>query len=116
MAVDLGRDGIRVNTLCPGWVDTHMADKAASAAAQIHHVDDAEARDLLVRNNPIRRMADPDEIARCVEFLASDASSFVTGTVLVADGGQSIVDLGTLALGRPAETRPITVRHESEEP
>lgn len=52
------------------------------------------ARRVLVEHNPINRMADLDEIARCVEFLATDAASFVTGAVLIADGGQSIVDLG----------------------
>lgn len=100
MAVDLGPAGIRVNTLCPGWVDTPMAGKASAAAGQMHDLDDEESRRLLVRNNPIRRMADPDEIASCVEFLVSGASSFVTGAMLVADGGQTIVDVGTLGLNR----------------
>jgi meso-butanediol dehydrogenase/(S,S)-butanediol dehydrogenase/diacetyl reductase len=54
------------------------------------------ARSLLVQFNPLNRMGRPEEIARCVEFLATDASSFVTGAVLMADGGQSIVDVGTL--------------------
>lgn len=101
MAVDLGPDGIRVNTLCPGWVDTPMGDKASAAASAIHAVDQAESRRMLVAHNPIARMADPDEIAACVEFLASGASSFVTGALLVADGGQTIVDVGTLSLARP---------------
>ncbi len=101
MAVDLGPHGIRVNTLCPGWVDTPMGSRATAAAGRIHDVDDDLSKDVLVRNNPIRRMAHPDEIASCVEFLVCDASSFVTGTVLVADGGQTIVDLGTLPLSKP---------------
>ncbi len=100
MAMDLGPVGIRVNTLCPGWVDTPMAGKASTAAGQIHDLDEAQSRELLVRNNPIRRMADPDEIASCVEFLVSGAASFVTGAMLVADGGQTIVDVGTLGLNR----------------
>ncbi len=100
MALDLGPAGIRVNTLCPGWVDTPMAGKASAAAGHIHDLDDQRARELLVRNNPIRRMADPDEIASCVEFLVSGAASFVTGAMLVADGGQTIVDVGTLGLNR----------------
>jgi NAD(P)-dependent dehydrogenase (short-subunit alcohol dehydrogenase family) len=98
MALDLGPSGIRVNTLCPGWVDTPMADGAIRRVAQVHAVSMEAARDILVRHNPIRRLADPDEIAKCIEFLATDDSSFVTGTVLVADGGQSIVDLGTLPM------------------
>jgi NAD(P)-dependent dehydrogenase (short-subunit alcohol dehydrogenase family) len=101
MALDLGPSGIRVNTLCPGWVDTPMADGAIRRVAQVHGVSMEAARDILVRHNPIRRLADPDEIAKCIEFLATDDSSFVTGTVLIADGGQSIVDLGTLPMVGP---------------
>jgi meso-butanediol dehydrogenase/(S,S)-butanediol dehydrogenase/diacetyl reductase len=101
MALDLGPSGIRVNALCPGWVDTPMADGALRRVAHVHGVSVDEARHILVGHNPIRRLADPDEIAKCVEFLATDDSSFVTGTVLIADGGQSIVDLGTLPLVPP---------------
>jgi NAD(P)-dependent dehydrogenase (short-subunit alcohol dehydrogenase family) len=98
LARDYGRDGIRVNTLCPGWVDTPMVEPALRMLAGAHRISMDAARALLVEHNPINRMAHPDEIARCVEFLATDASSFVTGAVLVADGGQSIVDLGMLPL------------------
>jgi len=98
MALDLGADGIRVNTLCPGWVDTPMASGAVDLTAHANGVTSEEARHLMVQRNPIQRLSDPDEIAACVEFLASDASSFVTGSVLIADGGQSIVDLGTLSM------------------
>lgn len=98
MALDLGVDGIRVNTLCPGWVDTPMAAGAADLTAHVNEVDNERARELMVGRNPIQRLSDPDEIAACIEFLASDASSFVTGTMLIADGGQSIVDLGTLSM------------------
>lgn len=101
MALDLGASGIRVNTICPGWVATPMAEGAVRRVARVRNVSEEEARDMLVRHNPIRRMADPDEIAKCVMFLATDDSSFVTGAVLMADGGQSIVDLGSLPLGAP---------------
>jgi short-subunit dehydrogenase len=101
MALDLGPFGIRVNTLCPGWVDTPMAEGAIRRVAQVHDVTPEAAREILVRHNPIRRLADPDEIAKCIEFLATDDSSFVTGAALIADGGQSIVDLGTLPMVAP---------------
>jgi meso-butanediol dehydrogenase/(S,S)-butanediol dehydrogenase/diacetyl reductase len=99
MARDLGVDNIRVNTLCPGWVDTAMTDGPVQLLSHIKGISADEARLMLVQHNPIQRMAQPDEIARCVEFLATDASSFVTGAMLVADGGQTIVDLGSLAYG-----------------
>jgi meso-butanediol dehydrogenase / (S,S)-butanediol dehydrogenase / diacetyl reductase len=98
LARDYGREGIRVNTLCPGWVDTPMVEPALRMIAGARGISIDAARLVLVEHNPIKRMADPDEIARCVEFLATDAASFVTGAVLIADGGQSIVDLGMLPL------------------
>jgi len=50
----------------------------------------------MVKVYPLRRMADPEEIASIVAFLASDDASFITGAVLSADGGGGIVDVGTL--------------------
>jgi NAD(P)-dependent dehydrogenase (short-subunit alcohol dehydrogenase family) len=50
----------------------------------------------LVDPLPLRRAADPEEIAACIRFLAGPESSFVTGTILIADGGGSAVDVGTL--------------------
>jgi NAD(P)-dependent dehydrogenase (short-subunit alcohol dehydrogenase family) len=82
MAVDHGPQGIRVNCICPGDTDTSMLD--------------AEARQLNVSkekviaassSRPLRRVGKPEEIAQAVLYLATDASSFVTGTALVIDGG-----------------------------
>ncbi len=101
MARDYGREGVRVNALCPGWVDTPMVEPLLEILARTRGISIDAARGLLVQHNPINRLADPDEIARCVEFLATDAASFVTGAVLIADGGQSIVDLGSLPFVAP---------------
>jgi NAD(P)-dependent dehydrogenase (short-subunit alcohol dehydrogenase family) len=84
MAMDLAPDRIRVNALCPGYHTTGMP--AAYFAA--HPQGDEMVRrvnDLI----PLRRMGDPDELARVAEFLLSDASSFMTGSVLVSDGGMT---------------------------
>ncbi|HJO05058.1 MAG TPA: SDR family NAD(P)-dependent oxidoreductase [Acidobacteriota bacterium] len=82
MAIDHGPDGIRVNCVCPGDVDTPMLP------------DDAEKRgldweDYLAgcENRPLGRIGTSEEIAKAVLFLASDDSSFVTGESLVVDGG-----------------------------
>jgi len=82
LAVDGATDRIRVNALCPGPVATPMVDSWLAAS------NDAEA---LERSQlaavPLGRFGRPEEIARAALFLASDAGSFVTGSVLVADGG-----------------------------
>jgi meso-butanediol dehydrogenase / (S,S)-butanediol dehydrogenase / diacetyl reductase len=96
LARDYGPEGIRVNALCPGWVDTAMVEPLLQMLSHTRGITQDEARHLLVQFNPIQRMGKPDEIARCVEFLSTSASSYVTGAVLMADGGQSIVDVGTL--------------------
>jgi len=79
-AQELGRHGIRVNSVHPGGVLTSMAFTAAQAFAE---VDQA----ALFKAMPIPRLAEPIEISRLVAFLASDASSYSTGAEFVADGG-----------------------------
>lgn len=97
LARDCGPEGIRVNAVCPGWVDTPMLDPLLQFLSSDRGISKDQARALLVQFNPLNRMARPEEIAQCVEFLATDASSYVTGATLLADGGMSIVDVGTVA-------------------
>ncbi|MGA8764677.1 MAG: glucose 1-dehydrogenase, partial [Candidatus Sulfotelmatobacter sp.] len=82
MAIDHGKDNIRVNCVCPGDVDTPML---ASECAQLRadrrsFMEEAAAR-------PIRRVGLPEDVARAVLFLASEMSTWITGTALVVDGG-----------------------------
>lgn len=102
IAVDFGPRGIRANAVCPGWVRTPMGDAGMDAVAALHGVDREMAYRLATRHVPLRRPATAEEIARCILFLASDESSIVTGAVLVADGGQSAVDLGGVLLAEAA--------------
>jgi len=78
LAVDHGPDGIRVNCVCPGLVDTEMAD-------WIRH-DDTAMRTWAV-GTPAGRIGSPAEIAAAVSFLASDSASYLYGTVMMVDGG-----------------------------
>jgi len=81
LAVEYAAHGIRVNVLMPGGTDTEMGRAAAPTA---------EARSFVESLHPVKRLAQPAEIAGAVLFLASDAASFVTGTTLFADGGVSM--------------------------
>lgn len=82
-----GADGIRANALAPGWVRTPMSAHEMQAAARINGSTVEQEFDALAQRIALRRVADPAEIAACCLFLASDDASFVTGAVLVADGG-----------------------------
>ena len=97
MAIDYGPHNIRVNTLCPGWVETPMSDEAMNALAQAKNISYEEMVERTVQYLPLKRMAKPDEIAACAEFLTSDDASFVTGATLVADGGGQAVDVGAVS-------------------
>jgi len=82
MAIDYGPQKIRVNCICPGDTDTPMLRNEANQLDQPIYQFLAEAAD-----RPLRRYAQPVEIAQAVLYLASDASSYMTGATLVVDGG-----------------------------
>ncbi|MDN2578761.1 SDR family oxidoreductase [Aquibium sp. ELW1220] len=82
-----GPDGIRVNAVAPGWVRTPMSEWEMEAAARANGTSVQEEFAALESRIALRRVAQPREIAACCLFLASDDASFVTGAVLVADGG-----------------------------
>lgn len=78
LAVDHARDNIRVNALCPGLVDTPIT----AGIQQLPGLREAWERRI-----PLGRAAQPEEMANVVAFLASDAASYITGAIIVADGG-----------------------------
>ena len=79
MAIDHAKQGVRVNALVPGATDTPMIRKALSP----------KDLDALAASHPIGRLGRPEELAKAVLFLASDDASFVTGTAMYVDGGQT---------------------------
>jgi NAD(P)-dependent dehydrogenase (short-subunit alcohol dehydrogenase family) len=84
-AADFGRDGIRCNCICPGYVDTGMAGRYLDAQP-----DPEAARAEVALLHAVGRVGQPADIAACAQFLASDAAAFVTGASFVVDGGLSL--------------------------
>lgn len=82
MALDHAREGLRVNAICPGSVETEMIH---AAWQQFGDVD--EAQRLWAEKHPLGRIAKPEEVARAILFLSSDEASFITGAALPVDGG-----------------------------
>ena len=81
MALDHARDGIRILAVCPGEVDTPMLSSERDVPPTRAFLDD-----LADRTIPVGRLAQPEEIARVVAFLASDAASYMTGAMVNVDG------------------------------
>jgi dihydroanticapsin dehydrogenase len=82
LAAEVAEFGIRANCVCPGWVDTPFNDPATEFMGGREKVDE-----MLAGITMLGRQSSPDEIAHTYLFLASDASSFMTNQMVVADGG-----------------------------
>jgi 3-oxoacyl-[acyl-carrier protein] reductase len=76
LARELGTRGVRVNAVAPGYIDTELT-----------RVLPERAREAILANTPLGRLGEPEDVARAVRFLCSDEASFVTGEVLLVDGG-----------------------------
>jgi 3-oxoacyl-[acyl-carrier protein] reductase len=76
LARELGTRGVRVNAVAPGYIDTELTQ-----------VLPEKAREAILANTPLARLGEPEDVARAVRFLCSDEASFVTGEVLLVDGG-----------------------------
>jgi NAD(P)-dependent dehydrogenase (short-subunit alcohol dehydrogenase family) len=85
LAVELGGSGIRVNAIAPGLVDTHFAGALMANEGLIRQ---------MTEQAPVRRVGKPDDIAGLALYLASDASTYVTGQTFVIDGGMTVAGGG----------------------
>jgi NAD(P)-dependent dehydrogenase (short-subunit alcohol dehydrogenase family) len=85
LALDLAKDHIRVNAVCPAAIRTRMVTEWLSGE---QNPDAAEA--AVVQKHPIGRIGRPEEVASVIAFLASDDASFMTGLAIPVDGGRSI--------------------------
>ncbi|HYY29646.1 MAG TPA: glucose 1-dehydrogenase [Chthoniobacterales bacterium] len=81
VAVEFAKQGIRVNAVAPGSIETEMVDRFAGK--------EGDARNWLISQHPVGRLGAPEEIAAAVLYLASDAAKFTTGAILPVDGGWS---------------------------
>jgi len=84
MAVDLGKHGIRANAIAPGWIRSELSDNYINAQQ-----DPDTAWEGLYRLHPVGRVGEPADVGQLAVYLASDASAFVTGQVIVIDGGRT---------------------------
>jgi NAD(P)-dependent dehydrogenase (short-subunit alcohol dehydrogenase family) len=81
-ALDYAPQNIRINAVCPGIINTPMMDRFTGGTA--------EGRERVIAQEPVGRMGQPEEIAKAVLWLCSDAASFVVGHAMVVDGGQTV--------------------------
>ncbi|TIM60227.1 MAG: SDR family oxidoreductase, partial [Mesorhizobium sp.] len=78
LAQEGARVGITVNVICPGYIATEM----------VRAMDEKVLNERVIPQIPVGRLGEPEEIARCVVFLASDDAGFITGSTISANGGQ----------------------------
>jgi len=97
-ALDYGPSKVRCNAVCPGATRTPMLEEALTPLAEGLKTDVDGVFDRISANVPLGRVAGPEEVTGICSYLASDDSSFMTGSVLLLDGGAAIVDISGAAL------------------
>ena len=85
MSLDFAKDGIRVNCICPGWIQTPLVDDWFS-----QQPDEQKAREYINSAHPLGRIGTIEECGRAALFLATEDSSFMTGSILTVDGGVTL--------------------------
>lgn len=84
MAVDLGKDKIRVNAIAPGWIRSALSDDYINVQQ-----NPEAAWEGLYKMHPVGRIGEPEDVGKLAVYLASDDSTFLTGQVIVIDGGRT---------------------------
>jgi 3-hydroxybutyrate dehydrogenase len=87
LAIDLARTGVTINALCPGWVETRLADEAVARIAAKTGRSEDEARAQLAQMSPQRRMITPEEVAHAALMLCGHGARGIHGQTIVIDGG-----------------------------
>ncbi len=89
LSTEFGEEGILVNAVCPGWVDTNLWRRNAQGLVQeLGAKSEEEARRLAARKNALNRFGKPEELANAIVFLCSERASYITGVSLNLDGGR----------------------------
>lgn len=88
LAVEVARDGITCNAVCPGFVDTDMGQAAVTGVMKRMDIPREKAEKMVVSGNPMRRMITTDEVVAAVQFLASPQASMMNGHAMSVSGGE----------------------------
>ena len=98
VALDYGHYNVRCNVVCPGATRTEMLEQTIAPLSNVLNTDIEGAFKFFTSPVPLRRAASPDEMSGIFSYLASDDSSFMTGAVIVVDGGAAVVDVSGAAI------------------
>lgn len=112
-ALDYGPYNVRCNAVCPGGVRTTMMEGPLDRGAELLNIEKESVLKLTTCDVPLRRLAEPFEVSGICSYLASDDASFMTGGVLVIDGGAWVVDAGRVAIDR--ELKNASVRRKGKQ-
>jgi 3-oxoacyl-[acyl-carrier protein] reductase len=87
LALELGKDGIRFNSILPAWIETERVQEIMRSRAKSNHTSISAERHKQISDSPLGRMGTPEEFANAAVFLLSPAASYITGLMLTVDGG-----------------------------